>query len=90
MAPSGIQIAIRSLGGAVVTCVGSDKYIMIIYHASGACNSNQVLSYILIDTQVGETVCGGNCPITSGSKLTWAGYSQQGVYPACANTFSIL
>ena len=75
---SGIQTAIRSLPGPIVTIAGNDIYIMLVYHLSGIYSGNQNLGYSLHNTQTGEVV-EGSCPITPMSTLTWAGFSQKGV-----------
>lgn len=77
--PSGIQTSIKSLPGPVVTMVGHDTQLFIVYHHSGVYHGHQSLMYMLIEVST-NTVIEKDClPISPHSTLTWVGFSKTGI-----------
>lgn len=79
-APSGVQTSIRSIPGPIVTIIGNDNHILVVYHEGGVFHGHQSLAYILIDAESGTTVQKDKCPISPLSTLSWIGFSNSGVY----------
>ena len=77
--PSGVQTGIQSIPGPIVTILGSEELVVVVYHESGVFHGNQSLAYVIIDAESGRRLCKDNLPISPLSTLQWLGFSQTGV-----------
>jgi chromosome transmission fidelity protein 4 len=77
--PSGVQTGIRSIPGPIVTIIGSEELVLVVYHESGVFHGNQSLAYFLIDAETGKRIHLDKLPISPISNLKWLGFSQTGV-----------
>ncbi|EDV20225.1 uncharacterized protein TRIADDRAFT_32433 [Trichoplax adhaerens] len=89
---SGIQLGIFTLAGPVVAMSGHDDIIMVVYHAGVPFDNNQRFNVKIIDAKKGRSIykyLEPALPITPGSKLSWLGFSDEGV-PVTYDTAGIV
>ncbi|KAJ3224221.1 hypothetical protein HK099_000082 [Clydaea vesicula] len=67
-----------SLTSNVVSMVGNDHHLLIVYHLSAAYQDNQNLGFILLNNSR-CCIIKDELPISSGSQLDWIGFSEEGI-----------
>ncbi|KAJ3386988.1 WD repeat and HMG-box DNA binding-domain containing protein 1 [Lobulomyces angularis] len=74
----GLQSGMMSLTSNVVSMVGNDHHLLIVYHLSAAYQDNQNLGFILLNNSR-CCIIKDELPISSGSQLDWIGFSEEGI-----------
>ncbi|KAG2664398.1 hypothetical protein I3760_16G080400 [Carya illinoinensis] len=76
----GLQKHILSLDGPVVTAAGFKDELAVVTHASDCLPSNdQLLEFRVFNISSGTQPLRGRLPLTPGSRLTWFGFSEEGL-----------
>ncbi|RKO83935.1 hypothetical protein BDK51DRAFT_49552, partial [Blyttiomyces helicus] len=86
---SGIQTAVVSLPGPVVTLAARGRWLLVVYHVAGVYHGDQSMAYILYDAEEQRTVHRDALPLSPGATLDWAGVSENGL-PATYDSSGVL
>lgn len=75
----GTQREVICIPGNVVALAAHDEQILVAYHAAASATDDQNIGLMIIDTFGYNVKCKeAKIPLTSGSKLTWMGFSKEG------------
>ena len=92
----GIQKALRSLPGPLLSMAGIGNMLIVIYHVGSVFNGlaviitgNQNAEYSVIDTASQETYNSGKVSISPNTTLSWCGFSETGI-PVTYDSLGIL
>jgi chromosome transmission fidelity protein 4 len=73
----GLQNAILSLPGPVVSMAGSGPLLGVVFHAGSPVRETQNLAYMLLDVGAGRELGRGPVCLSQGSELTWMGFTSE-------------
>lgn len=90
----GVQRHIESLPNRVVTCVARNDLLLVVFEALGTLKSSTGLKrleyeYALLTIDGQSRLAKGSCPMTPGSEIVWAGFSEEG-HPAICDSKGML
>lgn len=86
---SGVQTGIRCLPGIVLTMVGQDDLLFIVYHQAGVYQGRSSLGYLLLNTLTDSVVHTDCLPLAQNRSLKWVGFSTLG-YPLIYDSDGVL
>ena len=79
MSYSGVQLAVWSVRGPVVTMVGQGNLLITAYHTAMPLPSHQALHALVMDVQRKTVLADCPLPLSPGATLTWLGCSDRGL-----------
>ncbi|PVV04858.1 hypothetical protein BB560_000626 [Smittium megazygosporum] len=83
----GVQTWIESIPNSVISCVAKDKVLFYICQQNigsegvqrGVVSSESFYTWELRDISNGKRTGTGNCPVSANSKITWIGFTEEGL-----------
>ncbi|EGD80564.1 hypothetical protein PTSG_01156 [Salpingoeca rosetta] len=86
---NGVVLDVFCIDGPVVTMAAHENKLMIIHHSAAGVKSNQHMRAVVLDVDAKSVVCRTNVPLTDGSQLVWAGFSDTGL-PAIVDSEEVV
>jgi chromosome transmission fidelity protein 4 len=87
---SGIQRAVLSVAGDVVSMVGQQRKLAVVFSATPNLPGDQNLNYMILDVQKQLTLSEGLLPLSRKSRLEWIGFSDEEHMLCSFDSFGIL
>eukprot|EP01119_Soliformovum_irregulare_P013212 TRINITY_DN349_c0_g2_i1.p1 TRINITY_DN349_c0_g2~~TRINITY_DN349_c0_g2_i1.p1 ORF type:complete len:930 (-),score=358.03 TRINITY_DN349_c0_g2_i1:46-2835(-) len=80
---TGVQYHVMSYSGKIVCMAGHLSFLGIVLHKSNPIRGDQNLTMLTFNLKTRQRVLSEDLPITSGSVLTWFGFSTSGYPTSC-------